>query len=75
MQYMHYYVCFHVDKHGDKGKELTSKNFIDATEEVRSGDEFFLLADPMHTLKNLVIKKQGIHFFIIESAKYTRHKR
>ena len=41
MQYVHYYVCFHVDQHGDKGEELTSDKYTYDTEEVPSEDDFF----------------------------------
>ena len=41
MQYVHYYVRFHVDQQGDRGKELALEKSTDAIQEVPSEDDFF----------------------------------
>ena len=44
MQYVHFYVCFHVYQQGDRGKALALEKSIDATKEVPTKNEIFLLA-------------------------------
>ena len=58
MQYVQYYVCFHVDQNGERGKALALEKSIVATEEVPSEDEILFSADPVHSVKKILIKKR-----------------
>ena len=57
MQYSHYYVCFHVDQQGERGKALALEKSIDATKEVSSEGFFFVGRPCAHSIYNLLIKR------------------